>query len=130
MPRRYTSDADRRARDREIQRLAANRRVGHDHAYLILYGIPGLRILVPLLLAAGGALWAWFYVDHKVIAFAAAAGGITLCLLYTANTIHATGWQARQQVAAGMRKARPFWWHGVALAGVVLLALAYVVLPL
>jgi hypothetical protein len=45
MARRYTNAAERRARDREIQRLAANRRVGHDHAYLILFWIPDVPIV-------------------------------------------------------------------------------------
>jgi hypothetical protein len=129
MPRRYTSDADRRARDREIQRLAANRRVGHDHAYLILFG-PAMARGVGLLLLAAFAVWLWFEVDHKVIAFAAAAMGVALLVLYAASTIASTGNNARMMARATGRSPRPFWWHGVGLAGVVLLALAYVVLPL
>jgi hypothetical protein len=129
MARRYASDADRRARDREIQRLAANRRVGHDHAYLILYGLPTLRVIVPLVLLAAGAVWVWFNIDHKLIGFVAVLAGGTMVLLYGVNTYAATGPQARQMSRATGRPTRPAWWHAVGLAGAVLLALAYVVTP-
>ena len=128
MPRRYTSDADRRSRDREIQRLAANRRVGHDHAYLILFG-PAFARVFGLLLLAAGAAWVWFNVSHKLISFAAAAVGITLVLLYVANTIGTSTMQAKQMALATGRRVRPLWWHGVGAAGAVLLVLAWVAVP-
>jgi hypothetical protein len=129
MARRYTSAAERHDRDREIQRLAANRRIGHDHAYLIVYGVPILRVLVPLALATGVAALLWWKVDHKLIGLVAAAAGGFLLLAYVASTIGATGPQARQMARATGRPARPFWWHGVGLAGAVLLVLAFAVIP-
>jgi hypothetical protein len=129
MARRYTNAAERRARDREIQRLAANRRIGNDHAYLIVYGVPILRIAVPLVLTVVGAALAWWKVDHKLIGFISAAAGITLVLLYVANTIGTSGIQNKMMATATGRRTRPIWWHGVGVAGVVLLALAYVAVP-
>jgi hypothetical protein len=129
MARRYTSAAERRDRDREIQRLAANRRVGHDHAYLILFGAPILRIVGPLVLAAGVAALLWWKVDHRLIGFVAAAGGIFLTLAYVANLIGTSGLQRRMMATANGRRVRPLWWHGVGAAGAVLLTLAFVVIP-
>lgn len=130
MARRYTmSAAERRERDREQQRTWANRRVGHDHAYLILYGIPSLRIIVPVVLAVVGAVWLWFNVDHEMIGFFSAAAGFAMLLAYGANTI-ATGGNLKKTMAlATGQRTRPAWWHGVGAAGAVLLALAVVVLP-
>jgi hypothetical protein len=128
MARRYTNAAERRARDREIQRLAANRRIGNDHAYLIVYG-PAIAYGVGLLLLVVGAAWMWFTVSHKLIGFVSAAAGIMLVLLYVANTIGTSGIQNKQMALATGRRTRPLWWHGVGVAGVVLLALAYVAVP-
>jgi len=129
MARRYTSAADRRNRDREIQRLAANRRVGHDHAYLILFG-PFIGRGFGVLALIAGAAAVWHYADHRLIGFAAAAAGILMVTLYAANTIGASTVQAKQMALATGRRTRPLWWHGVGAAGIVLLALAYVALPL
>jgi len=127
MARRYAGAADRRARDREIQRLAANRRVGHDHAYLILFG-PAMARGVGLLLLVAGAVWLWFNVSHRAIGFVAAAVGGTLLVLYAASTIAASSPSARGMVKA-TGQGRPAWWHGIGLAGAVLLVLAFVVIP-
>lgn len=129
MPRRYADPAARRARDREIQRLAANRRVGHDHAYLILYGAPIIKALAPLVAVAAGCAWLWFEVDHRLLATAAIVAGGAMLVLYTASTIGATGPQARQMARATGRRTRPVWWHGVGLAGLLLLGFAYEVMP-
>jgi hypothetical protein len=129
MARRYTSATERRNRDREIQRLAANRRIGHDHAYLIVYGVPILRVLVPLVLAVVIAVLLWWKVDHKVIGFFAAIGGIVLTLAYVANLVGTSSVHSRMMAKATGRPPRPVWWHGVGAAGVVLMALAFVVIP-
>jgi hypothetical protein len=129
MPRRYANAQARRDRDREIQRLAANRRIGHDHAYLIVFGMPILRVLVPLLGIALAAAWMWFYVDHKLIGMVAAVGGIAMVLAYAANLIGTGGTTRKNMALATGRRVRPLWWHGVGAAGVVLLALAYVAVP-
>jgi uncharacterized membrane protein len=128
MARRYVSSAERRTHDREIRRLAANRKVGHDHAYLILFGgwIPWA---VGFVLVAIGCAWMWFHVDHRTIAFAAASLGFFALLAYVASTYAVTGVQARQMALATGRPPRPMWWHGVLVAGVALLALAYVAMP-
>ena len=128
MARRHTTAAERRARDREIQRLAANRRVGHDHAYLILFG-PAIARGFGLLALVAGAAAMWHYVDHRLIGLVSAVAGIGMVVLYAANTIGASTTQAKQMALATGRRTRPLWWHGVGAAGVVLLALAYVAVP-
>ena len=129
MPRRYADAAARRARDREIQRLAANRRIGHDHAYLIMFGLPALRIALPLLAVAGGCAWLWFKVDHKFLAVVAGVAGLAMVVLYAASTIGATSPQSRAMANATGQRSRPVWWHGVGLAGVLLCAFAWMVMP-
>jgi hypothetical protein len=128
MPRRYAV-RDRRERDREQRRSWANRRVGQDHAYFILFWEPILKVAVPLVFAVAGAVWLWFSADHKVIGFVAAVAGLALLAFYAASTVAATGPQARQMARATGKPARPSWHHLAGAAGLVLLALAYVAIP-
>jgi hypothetical protein len=118
--------------DKEIRKrrreAAADRRIGHDLAYWYEFAPLLARGACLALLAAGGA-WVWFNVDHRLIALISAAFGIVGVGLYVASTIAATSPNARMMARATGRPTRPRWWHGVGLAGALLLALAYVAMP-
>jgi hypothetical protein len=119
--------------EREIRRqrrlAAADRRIGHDMAYWYEFGpliVKGIALVVPTAAAA----WVWFNVDHRVIGLVAGTTGLAMLFAYIASTIASTGPNARMMSRATGRRARPVWWHGVGAAGVLLVALAYVAMPL
>jgi hypothetical protein len=119
--------------DADIMRRAALRRMGERHATMIVFGpyiVPLVVWTVVLGLLAGGSAWVWFNIDHRTIAFVAAAVGIAFVMAYAASTVAATSPRNRGLARATGQRARPLWWHGVGLAGVLLLALAYVSMPL
>lgn len=124
-----TRRRDRKEIDADIMRRAALRRVGERHAYAIVFG-PSIARAVGFALLALAAAWVWFNVDHRTIGFVSAALGITFTLAYAASTIAATSPQRRMMAKATDRRTRPLWWHGVGAAGALLLALAYVALPI
>lgn len=119
---------DRRERDRATRRHAANQRVGHEHAYMILYGAPVAKA-AGLVALAGGCVWAWSRIDHRPLAIGAGALGGLLLALYAASTVRATSLHARQMAQATGRPVRPVWWHAVAVAAVLLLGFAWVAMP-
>lgn len=120
-----TTRRDRRRRDRELRRSAANRRIGHDHAYAIVFGPIAAPIFATLagVVAAG---WVWYHVDHQRIAAVVGAAGI-LCVLAYAAWLLKTGTLHTRMMAAA-RGVRPSpWWHAVAVAGALFIAAAYVI---
>jgi hypothetical protein len=124
---RVMGSRDRRQRDRDQQRAAANRRIGHDHAYLIVGG-PPLAKLLAVAIVVVGAWWAWTHVDHHRISLVLAVLG-TLCVVVYAVWFAVTG-NAHSRM---MRRAQgeiltlSMWWHAVAIAAVLLFVAAYLV---
>lgn len=114
---------DRQRRDRELRRAAANRRIGHDHAYLIVAGPYLGRLLAAVVLAVGLAVM-WIKVDHHRIALVAGALGILAILIWTAWFLRAGTLRARMMATARGERASP-WWHGLAAAGLCLIVAAY-----
>jgi hypothetical protein len=116
--------ADRRRRDREQQRAAANRRIGHDMAYwivaapMICWGIAALAVAVAV-------LWAWTYVPHENIARYLLGAALILCGVWAARNLISDTPSAR--VAARASGVTRNGWHPVGVAGLVLLAAAFVV---
>lgn len=124
----YAQGRDRRARDRELQRAAANRRIGHDHAYLIVAGPPIVKFVVAPILVAAGLAWVWFNVDHHRISLVVGALGLACVFVYAAWFTLAGNLHARQMARAnGQILTTPWMWHAVAAAGVALLVAAYLI---
>lgn len=124
--------ADRRSQreiDRDIMRRAALRRFGERHTTMILFG-PSIARTVGFVALTAGAAWVWFNVDHRTIGLVAGTLGLVMLFAYAASTIAATSPDARMMARATGQRTRPLWWHGVGAAGVLLVALAYVALPL
>jgi hypothetical protein len=115
--------------DRDIMRRAAMRKIGEENAYLIAFG-PSIARAVGFALLALGAVWVWFNVDHRTIGFVAGVLGAIMLVSYFASTIDATSPQKRMMSRATGQRTRPRWWHGVGIAGALLLGLAYLALPL
>ncbi len=120
---------DRKEVERDIMKRAALREIGERHAYAIVFGPSIARAAGFVLLTAGGA-WVWFNVDHRLLGFIAAFAGVLMLVAYIASTIAATSPDKRMMSRATGQRSRPLWWHGVGIAGGLLLALAYVALPL
>lgn len=118
---------DRRQRDRDQQRAAANRRIGHDYAYAIVGG-PFVAKVVGLLALAAGLWWTWLHVDHRRISLVIFALGLLCVLVYAGWFIRAGSNHARMmQRATGQIPSSPWLWHLLALAGVLLMAAAYLI---
>jgi hypothetical protein len=118
---------DRRQLDRVQRRAAANRRLGHDHAYLIVAS-PYLARMFAVLALAGGAAWAWFNVDHHRISLVVAGLGMVCALAYTVWFARAGNAHARMMKRAqGEILTAPIWWHLVAVSSVLLFAAAYLI---
>lgn len=119
------TSSERRRRDRELQRAAANRRVGHDHAYLILFG-GQIAVLGVVLLLAASATWAWFFVDHARLAGIVGFAGVVLLAAYGA-------WLARNGTLAGRLNAaargvtRRGHWHLAGVSGALMLFAAVMI---
>jgi hypothetical protein len=107
----------------DIQRAAANRRIGHDHAYLIVMGPFLIRAGLVVLLAAL-AVWVWFNVDHTRLAGAVGAAGVLVLLAYGAWVLRGTSVQARQMARATGTEGRRRHWHMAGAAGVLMVAAA------
>lgn len=115
--------SDRRRRDREIRRAAANRRIGHDHAYLIVMG-PFLHRVGALLLIAAGALAAWHFVDRELLAGVTGGAGALILIAYLARALKGSTTQARLMSIAQGTAHRGRYWHVAGAAGALLVAAA------
>jgi hypothetical protein len=123
----YAQRRDRRYRDRETQRAAANRRIGHDHAYLIMFG-PTVVKLIGLAGVGAALAWVWLNVDHHRISLVVAGLGILCALVYAIWFAWAGNAHARMmRRAQGELLTLSMWWHLVALAAVLLFAAAYLI---
>jgi hypothetical protein len=116
------TSSERRRRDRELQRAAANRRFGHDNAYLILFGPQVFWAVVVLLLVALG-VWAWYAVDHATIAGVVGAAGVLALAVYGARTARAGTLSGRLNAAATGRTSSARW-HLVGASGLLMVAAA------
>lgn len=117
---------DRRQRDRDQRRAAANRRIGHDMAYV--YEVA--RFVGPVLTMAAiaaGVWWVWTHVEHGRIAAWLAAAGALACvggfgwMLFTGST------RARMMRLAHGRTTATLPAGLTAVAGVLLLIAAVIV---
>lgn len=123
----YAQRRDRRQRDRDQRRAAANRRIGHDMAYWY----EGARIggpVVTLLAVAGGVAWVWFNVDHRRISLVLFGLGVFCAVVYAAWFAMSGNTHARMMRAArGQTHMLSMWWHCIALAAVMLVAAGYLI---
>lgn len=110
---------ERRKRDREQQRWAANKRVGHDLAYWILYGGQMLAA-VGLALLAFAAVWVWVSVDRILIAETLGAVGILILAVYAAWWARRATPQSRVLARAAGMANNALVWHLVGAAGLLL----------
>jgi hypothetical protein len=118
---------DRRQRDRDQQRAAANRRIGHDYAYTILLG-PHIARMIGVVVLAGGGWWVWTHVDHRRISLVVAALGMVCALAYAVWFARAGNAHSRMMKRAqGEILTAPIWWHLVAVAAVLLFAASYLI---
>lgn len=124
----YAQRRDRRHRDRELQRSAANRRIGHDHAYLIVAGPPIVKFIVLPAVLGAGMLWVWFNIDHHLISLVWAALGVLCLFVYAAWFALSGNAHSRMMARAqGQIITTPWMWHAVAGAGVSFLTAAYLI---
>jgi hypothetical protein len=117
--------SSRREKDREQRRSAANHRIGHDHAYGIIYGGVGLKLAL-----AGGALmgmwWIWHRVDHLWIVVANIMIGGVLLAAGVALLVKRSSLTAKQMRMA-TRQPDTLAWLPMILAGLSLLTAAYLI---
>jgi hypothetical protein len=118
-----TASRARRKRDKDIQRAAANRRIGHDLAYEIMFG-PALIKAGFVLLLAAAAVWVWFNVDHTRLAGVVGGAGVLVLVVYGAWVLRGTSVQARQMARASGVTERRRYWHMTGAAGVLLVVAA------
>jgi hypothetical protein len=123
----YAQNRARRQLDRTQRRAAANRRLGHDHAYLIVVW-PVVSKLLAVGALVAGLWWCWFNVDHHRISVVL-AGLATICaLVYAVWFARAGNTHARMMRAAqGQIMTLSMYWHLVAVAAVLLFVAAYLV---
>lgn len=119
------TSSDRRRRDRELQRAAANRRVGHDHAYLILFG-PEIAKGILLLLLVAAAAWAWFYVDRVRVAGVVGFLGVIVLAAYSAWAVR-NGTLAGRLTAAARGRTRSAHWHLAGASGALMVLAAVMI---
>jgi hypothetical protein len=119
------TSSERRRRDRELQRAAANRRVGHDHAYLILFGGQMVVTGVVLLLVCV-AVWAWFFVDHARLAGIIGFAGVVILAAYAAWAVR-NGTLAGRLTSAARGVTRRGHWHLAGLSGALMVLAAVMI---
>ena len=123
----YAQRRDRNQLDRTQRRAAANRRIGHDHAYLIVVWPVVSKVLAAAVLAAG-LWWTWLNVDHHRISVVLYALATLCALVYAVWFARAGNAHARMMRAAqGEILTLSMWWHLVAVAAVCLFAAGYLV---
>jgi hypothetical protein len=116
--------ADRKHRDREQRRAAANRRIGHDLAYWYEFSDKAPYIVAPIIITAGAA-WAWHTLDHTDIARYLLIAGVALIVGWAARNLLSASPSARiADRADGVTRNG---WHPVGIAGLMLVAAAYFV---
>lgn len=121
----------RRQRDRDQRRAAANERIGHENAYMIVYG-KMWAMLGLVVCAVVGATWVHKHVDPLALArgtaFALLAAAAVILVPYTAWLLHllaSTNRVLRRYTVA----ATPWWPHLTAIAGGLLVVAGILVLP-
>ncbi len=119
------ASTERRRRDRELQRAAANRRVGHDHAYLILFG-PAISWGLVLLAVVVAGIVAWHKVPHATIAGWLGGAGILILAGYAAWVV-ATGTVRARMSRMAKGQAGSSAPHLTAAAGALMLAAAVLI---
>jgi hypothetical protein len=123
----YAQRRDRRQLGRTQRLAAANRRIGHDHAYLIVVWPVVSKVLAVAALAAG-LWWTWLHVDHHRISIVLSALGTLCALAYAIWFARAGNTHARMMRAAqGEIMTLSMWWHADAAAAVLLFVAAYLV---
>lgn len=115
---------DRRQRDRDQRRAAANRRIGHEMAWAYFWA-PKIGTLLALTAVAVGCRYLWTHVDHALIA--RAIGGVGIALTFGWALWLIRGRAPRVQTIRAIRsRTYAATWHLVGLAGVVLVAASWV----
>ncbi len=112
---------DRRLLDEQQQRAAANKRIGHELAWWIIFGAPAVRWALMLGLPVAAGWWVWTHVDHRHIALALGGLGIVLLVAY-AGWIMRNGLHARMMAVARGREINRAMWHLIGGAGALLFA--------
>lgn len=116
----------RRERDREQRRRAANERIGHENAYLMMVVWPAVSLVAP---PAGLFLlgwWVWLNVDHALIVTIFTFAGVAALVVYALSTLLTVGPRALMRKRV-MGQRRHVAWHLTGVAGAVLLAGAYLI---
>lgn len=110
----------RREADAQQRRFAANRRIGHDMAYVYFWA-PVVKTVAVLVAAAAAGWYVWTRVDRDLTAGVAGAVGVILVALWIVWATVTGGRRARMMRAATGRprsKTMPL----LGLAGLLLLA--------
>jgi hypothetical protein len=113
-----------RQRDREQRLRAANRRIGHDLAYVVVFGPPLVKAAL-LGAVVYGAWWVWTHVDHARISLAIGMFGV-LCLIGYGAWIVQRGSVHHRLMARATGHRHSHWWHALPAAGVLLVFAAVV----
>ena len=118
------SRRDRRQRDKDQRRAAANRRIGHDMAYVYEWFRIGTPVLI--LAAVGFAgWWIWTHVNHSHIAMVLGGLGAAMFLTYVTVVYRLTRLATRMRaMASGSDGHVHTAWHAIGGAGVLLLVAA------
>ena len=120
----FTGTRDRKQRDRDQRRAAANRRIGHELAWAY-YWESELKFAV-LVVALGAAGWfLWTRVDHHLIAGVAGGLGVLLFAAWLVWFARSRSLYVRSMRVANGGTATTAWWLTGA-AGLVLIAAAVV----
>lgn len=108
--------AGRRSYGRDVRRRTANKRVGHELAYLIVCG-PTVTVV---LVIVGACAWLWFNVDHHRLAQVALVSGAVCVIVWLVWVIKGLGLHTRMMALAEGR-TRSAYGHLVGLAGLCLI---------
>jgi hypothetical protein len=120
-----TARRDDRASRKARRQAAADRRIGHDMAYVY----ETTRILGPVvavLALAAGLLLLWTRVDHTAIAKVTGAAGVLLTSAYAFWWVRTGSTYARTMALATGRPRSPYW-HAVGGAGILLMVASYLI---
>jgi hypothetical protein len=118
----FAGTRSRRDLDRTQRRAAANRRIGHEMAWLYFWARP-LGIMAVLIALTAGGWFLWTRVDHADIAAAAGSLGIALLMAYGA-WLMATGSAYQRSIRAARGARRGSAMHLLGFAGALLVAAA------
>lgn len=120
-----TARRDDRASRRARRQAAADRRIGHDMAYVYEWtriGTPVLAVVAVLV----GLFLLWTGVDHAAIAKVSGAAGVLLTAAYAFWWTRTGSTYARTMALATGRPRSPYW-HAVGAAGILLLIASYLI---